>query len=73
MTYAFEDIMGMMGMGDDGKEYRCVGCKYPLEKIVVQIMMKEYKKLFYCKRNVCARFGNVTVIAKVSNKPSVKR
>lgn len=64
-----EQMMNMAGLGDDGKEYRCVDCKYPLEKIVVQTMTKDYKKLFYCKRNVCSRFGTVTVVAKVINKP----
>lgn len=54
--------------GDDGKEYRCTKCKYPMEVIMAQTMLKEPRKLFYCKRNTCDRFGFVTVVAKVNKK-----
>ena len=64
-----EKLFGAMGIGDDGKEYRCVGCSYPMEKITVKTMMSEYKKLFYCKQKNCSRFGTVTVVANVINKP----
>ncbi len=50
--------------GKDGKEYRCVECKYPMERITVQTMLGDPRKLFYCKRKECSRFGTVTVIAK---------
>jgi hypothetical protein len=60
---AFKDLFGQF-TGDDGKEYRCVECKYPLVKIVVKTVFDDPKKLFYCKRNICTRFGFITVVAK---------
>ena len=50
--------------GDDGKEYRCVECKYPLVKIIVKTTIGDAKKLFYCKKSTCTRFGFVTVVAR---------
>lgn len=50
--------------GEDGKVYRCVKCSYPLEKIMVKTVSQDYKKLFYCKRNKCERFGTITVVVQ---------
>lgn len=62
-TDFFNDMLKGMS-GDDGKEYRCVECKYPLVKIIVKTTIGDAKKLFYCKKSTCTRFGFVTVVAR---------
>lgn len=58
-----DDMMESLGMVDN-KEYRCISCTYPLEKIIIETTMKKIRKLFYCRQKKCTRFGTVTVIAK---------
>lgn len=61
----FNDLMGKY-TGDDGKEYRCNQCSYPLEKIMVsESLSSKPRKLFYCTKRDCSKFGLVTVVAKV--------
>lgn len=50
--------------GEDGKEYRCVKCKYPMDRIVVKTIQGTPRKIFYCKNKKCANFGIITVVAK---------
>lgn len=57
-----KEIMGNY-TGDDGWQYRCTKCKYPMERIVVQTMAQNPRKLFFCGRKQCERFGLVTVVA----------
>lgn len=62
MKMDVNDIFGEF-LGMDGKEYRCVLCKYPMERIVVKTMAGDPRKLFYCNHKGCSRFGFVTVVA----------
>lgn len=52
MENPFNEIFGAY-LGNDGKEYRCVKCKYPMDRIVVKTMVGDPRKLLYCKRKEC--------------------
>ncbi len=62
-TNPFNEMFGQF-TGEDGKEYRCIACKYPMDRITVKTVMGDSRKLFYCKRSQCEKFGLVTVVAK---------
>jgi hypothetical protein len=64
----FEQMFGSYLGKDDEHGYHCTKCDYEMEMIVVKTTLESPKKLFYCKRNKCERFGIVTVVAKVKNK-----
>jgi hypothetical protein len=67
MTPASEMLEEMMGTftGKDGKEYRCNKCHYPMGVILVKTMVEARKKMFFCKRKECERYGLVTMVAIV--------
>lgn len=65
VTNIFDDLLGTSrtSKGKDAKEYRCVSCKYPMELVLAKTLDDIIaRKLFYCKRSKCKRFGFVTVV-----------
>jgi len=58
-------INGFMAGGgmpvDDGYEYRCTKCKYPMDTINIESYGVK-RKIFYCKRKECERFGIIVII-----------
>lgn len=68
-----KDILGILGQmtGDkkyDKHGYHCVICEYELEQIVVKTALQNNKKIFFCKRNTCPKYGMLTVVARIKNK-----
>lgn len=52
----------------DSRGYHCVECSYELDQISAKTLGEGKKKLFWCTRKSCSRYGFVTVVAKVKNK-----
>ena len=65
-TDYFNELFGQY-TGDkkyDKFGYHCTGCGYELEQIIANKPLGGTKKLFYCKRSDCPKFGVVTVVAR---------